>query len=67
MKACIVRRPGATATEKEIIDFARERMAHYKCPKSIDFVDALPRNPTGKLLKRILREKYWAGHDRRII
>jgi acyl-CoA synthetase (AMP-forming)/AMP-acid ligase II len=67
VKACIVRKPGATAAEKEIIDFARERMAHYKCPKSIDFVDTLPRNPTGKLLKRILREKYWAGHDRRII
>jgi len=66
VKACIVRKPDTTVSETEIIDFARERIAHYKCPKSIDFVDALPRNPTGKLLKRVLREQYWAGRDRRV-
>ena len=64
VKACIVRRPGSTATEREIIDWMRDRLAHYKCPRSIDFVDALPRNPSGKLLKRILREPYWQGKTR---
>jgi len=39
-------------------------MAHYKCPKTVDFMDALPRNPTGKILKRVLREPYWAGVGR---
>lgn len=66
VKACVVLRPNATATAAEIIEFARERLAGYKCPKSVDFVDTLPRNPTGKMLKRVLREKYWAGHERRV-
>ncbi len=64
VKACVVRRPDSAVTERELIDFLRERLAHFKCPKSVDFVDALPRNPTGKLLKRILREPYWAGKER---
>ena len=64
VKACVVRRPGSAVTERELIDFLRERLAHYKCPKSVDFVDTLPRNPTGKLLKRILREPYWQGKER---
>jgi acyl-CoA synthetase (AMP-forming)/AMP-acid ligase II len=64
VKACVILRPGATATDREIIDWMRERLAHYKCPKSIDFVDALPRNPSGKLLKRILRAPYWEGKAR---
>jgi long-chain acyl-CoA synthetase len=59
VKACVVLKAGATASAAEIIDFARERIAHYKCPKSVDFIDALPRNPSGKLLKRLLREPYW--------
>jgi len=44
----------------------RERIAHYKCPRSVDFLDAIPRNPTGKILKRVLREPYWLGRARRI-
>ena len=64
VKACVILRPGATATDREIIDWMRERLAHYKCPKSIDFVDTLPRNPSGKLLKRILRAPYWEGKTR---
>ena len=64
VKACVVRRPGSSTPEREIIDWLRERLAHYKCPKSIDFVEALPRNPSGKLLKRILREPYWQGRAR---
>ncbi len=39
---------------------------HFKCPTSVDFIDAIPRNPTGKILKRVLREPYWRGHERRI-
>ena len=66
VKACVVRQPGSAATERDIIDWMRERLAHYKCPKSIDFVDALPRNPSGKLLKRVLREPFWAGRDRKV-
>jgi len=66
VKACVVLRPGATATATDIIAHARERLAGFKCPKSVDFVESLPRNPTGKLLKRVLREKYWAGRDRRV-
>lgn len=52
------------ATEQEIIAFARERLAAYKCPKSVDFADELPRNPTGKILKKDLRKPYWEGRDR---
>jgi acyl-CoA synthetase (AMP-forming)/AMP-acid ligase II len=48
----------------ELIDWCRQRLAHYKCPKSIDVLDALPRNPTGKILKRELRKAYWEGRDR---
>jgi acyl-CoA synthetase (AMP-forming)/AMP-acid ligase II len=66
IKAVIVLKLGQTATEQEIIDFARERIAKFKSPTSVDFVDALPRNPSGKVLKRQLREPYWQGHDRRV-
>jgi len=66
VKACVVLKPGAQATQGEIIDFMRARIAHYKCPKSIDFLEAIPRNPTGKILKRVLREPYWKGRDRRV-
>jgi long-chain acyl-CoA synthetase len=44
----------------------RGRLAHYKCPKTVDFLEAIPRNPTGKILKRVLREPYWRGQERRI-
>ena len=66
VKACVVLRPGVQAGERDIIDWMRERLAHYKCPKSVDFVDVLPRNPSGKMLKRVLREPYWKGHERSI-
>jgi fatty-acyl-CoA synthase len=51
---------------QDIIDWARERIAGYKLPKSVDFIDALPRNPSGKILRRELREPYWEGHERRV-
>jgi long-chain acyl-CoA synthetase len=66
VKAIVVPAPGMSPTALEIIAFARERLARYKCPTSVDFVETLPRNPSGKILKRVLREPYWAGHERRI-
>jgi acyl-CoA synthetase (AMP-forming)/AMP-acid ligase II len=53
--------------ERDLIEFCRAGLAHYKCPRSVDFVDALPREPTGKLLKRQLRERYWAGRASRLV
>jgi acyl-CoA synthetase (AMP-forming)/AMP-acid ligase II len=66
VKACLVLKPGAAAKPEEIIAFAREQIAHYKCPKTIDFLPALPRNPSGKLLKYQLRKPYWEGLERRV-
>jgi long-chain acyl-CoA synthetase len=66
VKAIVVRREGTDSTPGALIAWARERLAHYKCPRSVDFRDALPRNPSGKLLKRQLREPYWQGQERRI-
>ena len=61
-KALVVLKPAATATEQELLEFCASRMAHYKCPRSVEFVPALPKTGTGKILKRELREKYW-GHN----
>jgi long-chain acyl-CoA synthetase len=55
------------ALEAELIAFCREHLAHPKCPRSIDFTYALPRLPTGKLYKRLLRDRYWEGRNTRII
>lgn len=62
-KALVVMKPGANVTESELIDSCRTRIAHYKCPRSVEFVDALPKTGTGKILKRDLRKKYWKGQD----
>ena len=66
IKACVVLRPGASATGPELIRYVRDRLAHYKCPTSIDFLAVLPRTSNGKLLKRVLREPYWRGRTRHI-
>lgn len=66
VKACVVLRQGRSADAGAIIAHCRERLAGYKCPKSVDFVDTLPRNPSGKLLKRLLRDPYWAGRERQV-
>jgi fatty-acyl-CoA synthase len=66
IKAIVVLRDGASATSEEIIEFCRSNLAGYECPRSVDFVDALPRNPTGKILKRKLREPFWEGKKRRV-
>ncbi len=66
IKALVVLRPGATCAERELMDHCRSRMAHYKCPTSIELRDALVRTATGKLQKFKLREPYWAGRERRV-
>jgi len=66
VKAIVVKKPGTEADPAEIIAFARERIAGYKVPKSIDFADVLPRNPSGKILKRELRAPYWEGRERQV-
>jgi acyl-CoA synthetase (AMP-forming)/AMP-acid ligase II len=58
VQACIVLRPGASATEAELIDYCRERIARYKCPRHVVFLEAMPRNPSGKILKKVLRDQY---------
>lgn len=66
VKACVMRRPGTAATAEELIEFCRERLAHYKCPRTVDFMQDLPRNPSGKLLKNVLRQPYWKGKTRNV-
>ena len=66
VKAVVVLKEGVQASPDEIIAFARTRIAGYKAPRTVDFIEALPRNPSGKILKRELREPYWAGKDRRV-
>ncbi|HEY6265438.1 MAG TPA: long-chain-fatty-acid--CoA ligase [Candidatus Acidoferrum sp.] len=62
-KALVVLRPNATATETELIEFCRSQLAHFKCPRSFEFVPSLPKTGTGKILKKDLRRKYWLGKD----
>jgi long-chain acyl-CoA synthetase len=66
VKAIVVLKPGATADAHSILDFTRSRIAGFKLPKTVDFVSALPRNGTGKVLKRELRKPYWEGRDRQV-
>ncbi len=63
-KALVVLKPGSNLTEAELIAFCRERMAHFKCPTSVEFIPELPRTATGKLQKFKLREQYWQGGRR---
>ncbi|HKI73874.1 MAG TPA: AMP-binding protein [Pseudomonadales bacterium] len=69
VKSVIMLKEGITADDKlvqELIDFARERLPAFKAPRSIDFVDDLPRLPSGKIQRRLVREPYWAGRDKQI-
>ena len=66
VKAIVVKKPGAQLGANELIEYARERIAGYKVPRSVDFADALPRNPSGKILKRELRKPYWASRERQV-
>ena len=65
VKAVVSRGDGAL-TEEEVISHCRQRLAHYKCPTSVDWMDEIPRNPSGKVLKVELRKPYWEGRDRNV-
>jgi len=66
VKAIVIVRQGVSLTAAELIDWSHARLAGYKRPRSIDFVDAIPRNPSGKILKKELRAPYWAGLERAV-
>lgn len=66
VKAIVVKKPGEDPSPESIIAWAKERIAGYKAPKSVDFIEALPRNPSGKILRKDLREPYWKGMMRRV-
>jgi acyl-CoA synthetase (AMP-forming)/AMP-acid ligase II len=66
VKAIVVMKKGRTATAADILGFTRGRIAGFKTPKSVDFIDALPRNASGKILRRHLRDPYWEGKDRQV-
>ena len=66
VKAIVVLRPGMTATAEELIAFCRGQLGGFERPRSIDVVAELPRNPSGKVLKWVLREPHWVGHQRRV-
>ncbi len=66
VKAIVVKRSGAEVRVRALLSHARERLADFKVPKSVDFMEALPRTPSGKIQKAVLREPYWAGRDRQV-
>jgi acyl-CoA synthetase (AMP-forming)/AMP-acid ligase II len=66
-KAVVVAAGGASVDTEQVLAWCRERLASFKCPKTIDVVAELPRNPTGKILKRTLRQPYWEGRERQVV
>jgi fatty-acyl-CoA synthase len=62
----VVLKEGASATEAELMEFCRQKMAHFKCPRRIAFMDALPRTATGKIQKHVLRNSHWESHTKRV-
>ena len=66
VKGIVVLKPSQKATQEEIIQFCKEKIAHYKAPKSIDFIEALPRTGSGKIHKKGLRDKYWEGFEKKV-
>jgi len=66
VRALIVLRPGKKATEEDIISFCKENLASYKKPRWVEFRNELPKNPTGKILKRLIRDEYWKGREKKI-
>jgi acyl-CoA synthetase (AMP-forming)/AMP-acid ligase II len=70
VKAVVQTVPGISAgpgLEAELLNYAREHLAHYKCPRSVDFLEELPRLPTGKLYKRLIKDRYWGNSNSRIV
>ena len=66
VKAVIVPASGEEASDAELIAWCRERLAHFKCPTSVDRVEGIPRNPSGKILKTELRAPYWEGRKKNV-
>jgi long-chain acyl-CoA synthetase len=66
VRALVVLKPGKKATEEDLIAFCKEHLASYKKPRWVEFRDELPKNPTGKILKRLIRDEYWKGRERKI-
>ena len=66
VKACIVKKEGSNVTEDDLISFCKDRIASYKKPQSVDFIDEVPRNASGKVLKKVLREPYWKDQERQV-
>ncbi len=66
VKAIVVLKQGTAATAEELIEHCRGKLGGFERPRSVDFVAELPRNPSGKVIKRQLREPFWAGHKRRV-
>jgi long-chain acyl-CoA synthetase len=64
--AFVVARPGTGLTTRDLMRFLTGRLAGFKVPARYDFVEAIPRNPSGKILRRELRERFWADRDRRV-
>jgi fatty-acyl-CoA synthase len=62
-KGLVVAKPGSNPTEAELLEFCRSRIAHFKCPRSIEFLESLPKTATGKILKKGLRKKYWSEQE----
>jgi acyl-CoA synthetase (AMP-forming)/AMP-acid ligase II len=66
VKAVVVLKEGRQATETDIVRFCKDRIAHYKSPKTVDFIDALPKTGSGKIQKKELKDKYWQGYGKRV-
>ena len=66
VKAIVALKQGQKVTQEEIINFCKEHLASFKKPKSVEFIDEIPKNPYGKVLKRELRERYWVGEARKV-
>ncbi|MDQ5965545.1 MAG: hypothetical protein QG625_1700 [Cyanobacteriota bacterium erpe_2018_sw_39hr_WHONDRS-SW48-000098_B_bin.30] len=66
VKACVVLKTGASVTEAQLIEFVKERLAHYKAPREVEFHDELPKTGSGKILKAVLRDKCWQGQVKRV-
>jgi acyl-CoA synthetase (AMP-forming)/AMP-acid ligase II len=66
VKAVVALKPGQELTEEELIEFCAQNISSWKKPKSLDFLNELPKSPQGKILKRVLREKYWAYLEKKI-
>jgi fatty-acyl-CoA synthase len=66
VKAVVALKKGYSVTEKEIIDFCKNLIAHYKAPKSVDILDSLPKTGSGKIFKKALKDPYWEGYEKRV-